>query len=121
MTRELWRLTAHEAHELLRRREITSVELTESVLRRIEAVEPAVHAYITITAELALQQAREADERFAAGAATPLTGIPVAVEGGVVTQGVRTPAGARRPEDFIPPDGWPAGARGRRARAVIGG
>jgi len=121
MTRELWRLTAHEAHELLRRREITSVELTESVLRRIEAVEPAVHAYITITAELALQQAREADERFAAGAATPLTGIPVAVKDVIVTKGVRTTAGSRMLENFIPPYDSHVVERLRRAGAVIVG
>ncbi|MCC7088910.1 MAG: hypothetical protein IT295_07140, partial [Dehalococcoidia bacterium] len=47
---ELWRLTAHEAHEGLRDEQFTSVELTQSVLDRIAAVEPKVHAYITLTA-----------------------------------------------------------------------
>ena len=73
---ELWRLTAHEAHERLRAKEFTAVELTESVLARIDAVEAKVHAYITVTPEVALQQAKEADVSFAAGMATPLTGIP---------------------------------------------
>ena len=77
---DLWRLTAHEAHEKLRAKEFTSVELTQSVLDRVAAVEPRVHAYITVTADLALEQAREADARFASGTATPLTGIPTAVK-----------------------------------------
>jgi aspartyl-tRNA(Asn)/glutamyl-tRNA(Gln) amidotransferase subunit A len=121
MTHELWRLTAHEAHELLRRREITCVELTESVLQRIEEVEPTIHAYITVTAELALEQAREADERYAAGTATPLTGIPVAVKDVIVTKGVRTTAGSRMLENFIPPFDSHVAERLRRAGAVMVG
>ena len=74
---EPWRLTAHEAQAKLRARELTSVELTNSVLERLRQVEPRVKAFITITEELAREQAREADARFAAGNATPLTGIPV--------------------------------------------
>ncbi|HNM79127.1 MAG TPA: amidase family protein, partial [Tepidiformaceae bacterium] len=82
---DLWRLTAHEAHEKLRAKEISSVELTQSVLDRVAEVEPKVHAYITTTPELALQQAREADQKYASGTATPLTGIPVAVKDLIVT------------------------------------
>lgn len=121
MTKDLWRLTAHEAQALLRRREISAVELTESVLRRIEEVEPKVHAYITITAELALEQAREADERFAAGTATPLTGIPVAVKDAIITRGVRTTAGSRMLENFIPPYDSHVVERLRQAGAVVVG
>ncbi len=64
---DLWRLSAHDAAGSLQKREFTSVELTESVLDRQAATEPAVNAYITTTAELALEQAREADAMFAAG------------------------------------------------------
>lgn len=118
---ELWRLTAHEAHEGLRRREFTSVELIESVLERLVAVEPTVHAYITVTAELALEQAREADAKFAAGTATPLTGIPVGVKDLIITKGVRTTAGSRMLENFIPPFDSHVYEQLRRAGAVMVG
>ena len=101
--RDLWRLTAHEAHEKLRAKEFSSVELTQSVLDRVEAVESQVRAYITVTPELALQQAKEADAKYASGTATPLTGIPVAVKDLIVTKGTRTTAGSKILENFIPP------------------
>ena len=53
----LWELTIHEAAELLRRREISAVELTRAHLERIEAVDKTLHAFITLTPDLALQQA----------------------------------------------------------------
>ena len=121
MSLELWRLTAHEAHEGLRTRKFTSGELTDSVLARIEAVEPRVHAFITVTADLAREQAREADERFEAGTATPLTGIPVGVKDLIVTQGVRTTAGSRILENFVPPYSSHVYEQLRRSGAVMVG
>ncbi len=118
---DLWRLTAHEAHEKLRAREISAVELTQSVLDRIAAVEPRVHAYITLTPELALGQAKEADARFASGTATPLTGIPVGVKDLIVTKGVRTTAGSKILENFIPPYDSHVYQNLRRAGAVMVG
>ncbi|MDZ7728496.1 MAG: Asp-tRNA(Asn)/Glu-tRNA(Gln) amidotransferase subunit GatA [Dehalococcoidia bacterium] len=118
---EAWQLTAHEAHEKLRARELSSVELTQAVLDRIEAVEPRVHAYITVTAELALEQAREADEKLGAGAATPLTGIPVGVKDLIVTKGVRTTAGSKILENFVPPYDSHVYEQLRRAGAVMVG
>ncbi len=117
--KHLWRLTAHEAHEGLRRREFTSVELTRSVLERVAEVEPTVNAYITLTAELALQQAKEADAKLAAGTATPLTGIPVGIKDLIVTKGVRTTAGSKMLENFIPPYDSHVYENLRRAGAVM--
>ncbi len=118
---DLWRLTAHEAHEGLRAREFTAVELTQSALDRIEEVEDAVHAYITRTPELALEQAAEADRKFAAGTATPLTGIPVGVKDLIVTDGVQTTAGSHILESFIPPFDCHVYEQVRRAGAVMVG
>ena len=78
---ELWRLTVQKAHELLKRREISAVELTRAVLDRIGQVESKVQAFLTITDDIALKMAEDADRRIKAGdAVTPLTGIPVAIK-----------------------------------------
>jgi aspartyl-tRNA(Asn)/glutamyl-tRNA(Gln) amidotransferase subunit A len=99
----LFRLTIHEAHELLRQGEISAVELTESVLARIEDRDPEIKAYLTVTPEVALEQASRADERFARGEAGPLTGIPVAIKDVMCTKGVRTSCGSKILENFNPP------------------
>ena len=118
---DLWRLTAHEAHEGLRSKQFTSLELTKSVLDRAAAVEDRVHAFITPTPDLAVEQAREADARFAAGTATPLTGIPVGVKDVIVTKGVRTTAGSKILGNFIPPYDSHVYEQIRRAGAVTVG
>lgn len=118
---DLWTLTAHEAHARLRAREFSSVELTQSVLARIAKVEPRVHAYITVTADLALEQAREADAKLASGVATPLTGIPIGVKDLIVTKDVRTTAGSRILDGFIPPYDSHVYEQIRRAGAVMVG
>lgn len=99
----LYALTAHEARDLLHRREISSVELTEAVLKKIEDGDQQVRAYITPTPETALDQATRADERIAAGDAGPLTGIPVAIKDNICTRGIRTTCGSRILESFVPP------------------
>ncbi|MEP6870373.1 MAG: amidase, partial [Anaerolineaceae bacterium] len=117
----LWKLTAHEAHEKLRAKEFSAVELAESVLERVRAVEPKVHAYITVTEELALEQAHEADAKYASGAATPLTGIPLAIKDLIVTKGVRTTAGSKILDNFVPPYSSHVYETLRRAGAVMVG
>jgi len=100
---DLCRLTIHEASELLRHREISSLELTQAVLDRIREVEGKVHAFVTITEDLALQQAEAADQRIQKGEATPLTGIPALIKDVICTKGVRTTCGSRMLENFVPP------------------
>lgn len=97
------RLTIHELHERLKGGEFTSVEITESTYGRIAAVEERVHAYITLTEEDALEQARAADRRIQEGADEALTGIPIALKDVLCTQGVRTTCGSHILENFIPP------------------
>ena len=98
----LWRLKVQEAHERLAKREISSVELTQSVLQRGQEVEDRVKSFVTVTADLALQQAEEADRRIAAGDSFPLTGIPVAIKDVLSTKGVRTTCSSRMLENFVP-------------------
>lgn len=100
---ELYYLSIGEASELLRRREVSSEELTRAVLARIEELEPRLRAFVTVTPELALEQARRADRRLREGDAPPLCGIPAAVKDNICTQGVRTTCSSRMLENFVPP------------------
>ncbi|MFC1984006.1 Asp-tRNA(Asn)/Glu-tRNA(Gln) amidotransferase subunit GatA [Chloroflexota bacterium] len=96
-------LTIHEAHELLKAKQLSSVELTKACLERIHQVEPKVHALVTITDELALRQAQKADELIAAGDANPLTGIPTLIKDNICTKGIPTTCSSKMLENFVPP------------------
>ncbi len=100
---KLYGLTIHEAHELLKQKEITSVELTRAVLERIEDVEEKVDAFITVAADLALQQAAEADRLIAASHCEALTGIPLAIKDLICTRDLQTSCASKILENFIPP------------------
>ncbi len=100
---ELCQLTAYQLHEMLMRKEVTSREITESVLKRIAKVEDRIHAFITLTPDVARQQAALADARIQKGETTPLTGIPLAIKDLICTQGVRTTCGSHILENYIPP------------------
>ncbi len=95
-------MTAHEARGLLDRGEVSSVELTQAVLDRIHEVEDKVKAFVTVTDELALEQARRADERIASGDAQPLTGVPMQLKDNMCTRGVATTCSSRMLQNFVP-------------------
>ena len=116
---KLYELTIHEDQELLRRGEISAVELTQAVIKRIVEVDNQVKAYLTVTPESALKQAREADRRRAAGEDHPLLGIPLAIKDIVCTKGVPTTCGSRILENFIPPYNATVIERLRQGGAVI--
>jgi aspartyl-tRNA(Asn)/glutamyl-tRNA(Gln) amidotransferase subunit A len=96
-------LTIHEAHRLLEERRFSSVELTRACLDRIRYLDERIGAVVTVTEELALQQAEEADKRIAAGDAGQLAGIPVLVKDNMCTRGVRTTCSSKMLQSFVPP------------------
>jgi aspartyl-tRNA(Asn)/glutamyl-tRNA(Gln) amidotransferase subunit A len=87
----------------LDRKEFSAVELAEHFLRRIEGANPALNAFVTITREKALADARRADEERAAGRGGRLTGVPLAHKDIFCTDGIRTTCGSRMLENFVAP------------------
>lgn len=97
-------LTLHEARRLLDAGEIRSVELTEAYLNRIRSAEPKLHAFLTLTPELAMEQARAADEQLRkAPAENPMLGLPIALKDVLSTEGIVTTCGSKFLENYIPP------------------
>ena len=123
-------MTASTEHDLLtttlakgRRRllagEVTSGQLTQAFLDRIAATDDEVRAFVTVTAESALEQAAEADALLTSGDATaPLTGLPIGLKDVLMTRGVRTTAGSRMLDSLVPPYDATVVARLRDAGAI---
>lgn len=96
-------MTIREAASALRSGRVSSVELATSVLQKIERFNPTLHAFVTVTAEHALTDARRADAELAAGRDRgPLHGIPIAWKDLFHTKGVRTTGGSLLYKDFVP-------------------
>lgn len=101
---ELYALGASELSHMLRARVCSAVELTRSVLGRIDRVEDRVRAYLTVDREGALAAAAKVDERLAAGEALPpLAGIPIGVKDNICTKGMRTTCASKMLYNFVPP------------------
>ena len=94
--------TVHELAARLDAGEVTSREVTQACLERIERLDGRIGAFLTVTAEAALAQADAADARRRAGERGPLLGVPVAIRTHV-DEGVRTTCASRILENFIPP------------------
>ncbi len=111
--------TLAEAGELLANGTLTSVELTQALLARIQATEPHIRAFLLLDAEHALEQARIADQRRALGQSGSLLGVPLAIKDVIVTRGLRTTCASRMLENFVPPYDATTVARLRAAGAVL--
>jgi len=116
---DLSTLTLTELRDALRRGETTSVAATQAMLDRIVAHDNVICSYLTITDEMALEQAAAADRRRAAGNDSPLLGVPVAVKDILCLAGAPTTAGSKILEGFIPPYSAHAVQRLVDAGAVI--
>jgi aspartyl-tRNA(Asn)/glutamyl-tRNA(Gln) amidotransferase subunit A len=118
---ELNQLTIHELQKLIRSGETTSSDIVTSIFKRIDAVEKAVHAYITLMREYAFEEARKADQDIKAGNIKPLTGIPIALKDIVCTKGYLTTCGSHILHNYIPPYDATAVEKLREAGAVFTG
>ena len=95
-------LTIAAAAEALRGGEVSSTDLTHAALDRIAATDERVRAFITVTAERALEAAGAADDLLRSGdASSPLTGVPIGLKDVLMTKGVRTTAGSRMLDSLI--------------------
>ena len=100
---DLASLSLVELREALQNGETTSVAATEAMLDRIVAIDNDVNSFLTVTDEMALEQAKAADAKRANGEDAPLLGVPIAVKDIICTEGVPTTAGSKILEGFVPP------------------
>ncbi len=96
-------LTLAGAREGLRSKAFSARELVGAHVAAVEALNPRLNAFITVTSEAAMRQAEAADVALAAGVAGPLAGLPIAIKDLFCTEGVRTTAGSLMLEGFVPP------------------
>jgi aspartyl-tRNA(Asn)/glutamyl-tRNA(Gln) amidotransferase subunit A len=93
-----------ELHCQLTRKERSAVEITQEALERIQALEPKLHSFLHVTADHALEQARQVDAKIAAGEEiSPLAGIPIGIKDNMCTRGIPTTCASRILENFVPP------------------
>ena len=118
----IYNFTIHEFYEKFKKKEVSSVEITKSVLSRIEEVEDKIKSFITISKDEALKQAREADSRLASGEnVTPLTGVPIAIKDIFCTKNLKTTCASSILHNFIPPYDATVVKKLKEAGAVIVG
>ncbi|MBR5496212.1 MAG: Asp-tRNA(Asn)/Glu-tRNA(Gln) amidotransferase subunit GatA, partial [Oscillospiraceae bacterium] len=101
---ELFKQTASTLNKMLVNKECSSAEITESVFSQIDKVEDRVKAYVTLTKETAMAQAKAVDEKIAKGEKIgKLSGIPIAIKDNICTKGVATTCSSKMLENFVPP------------------
>ncbi|MFN0071294.1 MAG: amidase [Chloroflexota bacterium] len=106
----------------IERRDISPTELTQATLARIERLNPTLNAFLTVTGELALEQARGAEAEIAAGVYRgPLHGIPISLKDLYLTKGIRTTGGSKILGDWVPDEDSAVGERLRAAGSILVG
>ncbi len=119
---ELYQKSAAELSRMLRAKEVSAKEITESTLARIRAVEPKIDAFLSVDEENALAQAARIDEKIAGGEVLGcLAGIPVAVKDNICTKGSATTCASKMLENFVPPYNATVVDKLQAAGAVIPG
>jgi Asp-tRNA(Asn)/Glu-tRNA(Gln) amidotransferase A subunit family amidase len=115
-------MTALDMRRLIRTRQVSPVEIASSTLRRIEASQPTLNAFVTITPDLAMAAARAAEKAVMAGDDTGLlTGLPLSIKDLTAVKGVRFTSGSRTLANFIAPADSPASERVKAHGAAIVG
>lgn len=99
----MYNKTLTELSQSLAKKEFSSEELTRVLLKRMHQHNKSLSAFVTMTPEIALEQAKNADQRLRAGNATPLTGIPIAQKDIFCTKGIKTSCGSKMLDNFIAP------------------
>src|SRR5213593_298983 len=111
--------TIRELGTRYRKRELSPVGVTRALLARIEKLDPILHAFVTLTADRALADARAAEEALGKGDSRPLLGIPVAHKDIYLTRGIRTTGGSALLADWIPEEDSTCVERWRAAGTVL--
>lgn len=97
-----WSLTISQAHNLLANKQLSAVELTESVIKRIKHTDSKINSFITVTEESAIESALNADSILARGEGSLLTGIPFQAKDNICTNGITTTCASKMLENFVP-------------------
>jgi len=111
--------TIRELGTRYRKRELSPVEVTRALLARIEKLDPALHAFVTLTPDRALADARAAEEALRRGDERPLLGIPVGHKDIYLTKGIRTTGGSALFADWVPDSDSTVGRRWQDAGTVL--
>src|SRR5437660_1894477 len=113
-------LTIDSARTAVAQKQLSATGMVEEFYKTIKAADGEIHAYLTLSEERALQQARKIDDLAAKGATLPaLAGVPIAIKDVMVTKGVRSTAGSKILENFIPPYDCTAVERLEAAGAIV--